>query len=117
MEECFLKVPETKAGRGWASFECLGGTQEESTPLQGDVYTKGSEMTKRLTKRDEIVIKTFIEKTFKKEPTAEELVFSAKSRLSPIHEYFEWDDKKAASEFRSKQAEELISVVIYLDLK
>ena len=35
----------------------------------------------------------------------------AKKKTSAMHDYFEWDDKKAAAKFRRKQATDLISAL------
>jgi len=40
------------------------------------------------------------------------VVDSARSAKSPLHRYFEWDDKKAADEHRKSQARYLIACVV-----
>ena len=40
--------------------------------------------------------------------TKQVVVEDAKSKNSPLHSYFEWDDKKAATSYRENQAGELI---------
>lgn len=50
------------------------------------------------------------------EITPQELVSLAKDHNSPIHKYFEWDDKKAAKDYRLYQARRLIkSIIIEID--
>jgi hypothetical protein len=40
--------------------------------------------------------------------TTEDLLRAAKSKSSPLHKYFEWDDSKAAHEYRLHQARNLV---------
>ena len=43
--------------------------------------------------------------------TPKAIVEEAESELSPLHDYFQWDDTKAANEFRLWQAREMIAKV------
>ena len=43
------------------------------------------------------------------------VVDSARSVKSPLHRYFEWNDKKAADEHRKEQARYLISCVVTIE--
>jgi hypothetical protein len=43
------------------------------------------------------------------------VVDSARSAKSPLHRYFEWDDKKAAEEHRKGQARYLIACVVTVE--
>ena len=48
----------------------------------------------------------------------EDLVQDAKPESSPLHDFFEWDDKKAASKYRKRQAGNLlrwVHVVVRVD--
>lgn len=40
------------------------------------------------------------------------IVAAARSKKSPLHDYFTWDDSKAAREHRLQQARQLLSVVV-----
>lgn len=42
----------------------------------------------------------------------ESVVKSARSKRSPIHDYFEWEDSVAAHNFRVQQASELIRITV-----
>ena len=44
--------------------------------------------------------------------TAQAVVDAAREESSPLHGYFEWDDNKAANEYRLLQARKLIRVVV-----
>jgi len=44
--------------------------------------------------------------------TPVQIVDSAKSRDSPLHEFFEWSNRKAGKEFRLQQARDLISHIV-----
>lgn len=44
--------------------------------------------------------------------TAEAVLQVAKKRDSLLHKYFEWDDKKAANQYRLKQARGLIRAIV-----
>lgn len=46
------------------------------------------------------------------ELTPEAVVRDAKSKRSPLHSYFEWDDVTAAVEFRKQQARHLIGCIV-----
>lgn len=66
-----------------------------------------------LTDREISKIGVYLTKHFgDEEPTPEQVLSLAKDGDSPIHSYFEWDDKKAAKNFRLIQAAQLIKVVI-----
>lgn len=55
---------------------------------------------------------TFIERTFGEDGcTAEQLVFKARPKRSPIHRYFEWDDTIAANAYREKQARDYLGAI------
>lgn len=41
-----------------------------------------------------------------------DVVFAARSKSSPLHDWFEWDDGKAADEYRLEQARRLIRFTI-----
>lgn len=43
-----------------------------------------------------------------------ELIDSAKAQSSPIHKYFDWDDKTAAEKFRRSQAVRLVSSIVMI---
>jgi len=61
-------------------------------------------------------VKTYLDKHFgKKVPTPEEVLEIAKDEKSAIHSYFEWDDKKAAKQYRLFQARSLIKIVLIED--
>jgi hypothetical protein len=45
---------------------------------------------------------------------AEDVVNTASSLTSPLHDYFEWDDTRAADEFRLQQARMLIRSVVVI---
>lgn len=63
----------------------------------------------RLSDRDAAVFGRFIEKRFEDgRVTANELVSAARAKRSPIHGYFEWDDVRAADEFRLEQARDYL---------
>ena len=48
--------------------------------------------------------------------TAEDVIQFAKSRKSPIHEYFTWDDTEAAKQYRLHEARKLThSIVVYTE--
>lgn len=48
----------------------------------------------------------------------EALLKSAQKRNSPLHQYFEWDDAKAANNYRLDQARHLLrSIVVIIDNK
>lgn len=50
--------------------------------------------------------------------TPDAVVNDAKSAKSPLHRYFEWDDKKAADRYRLEQARELIrSVKVHIEVR
>jgi hypothetical protein len=44
--------------------------------------------------------------------TPEQIIEVAKPKSSPIHKYFEWDDKRAAHLYRLKQARQIIQALI-----
>ncbi len=43
---------------------------------------------------------------------AQAVVDAAKNTISPLHKYFEWDDTKAAEQYRLEQARGLIQVAV-----
>lgn len=47
--------------------------------------------------------------------TTQEIVDAAEETQSPIHRYFEWDDKIAGAEYRKYQARKLISHIIIVN--
>lgn len=48
----------------------------------------------------------------KKSLTPDKIVNSAKSKSSPLHKHFEWDDTEAAKEFRLHQARDMVSHIV-----
>jgi len=44
--------------------------------------------------------------------TAKKMVESAKNKNSPLHEFFEWSNKKASENFRLHQARDIISHIV-----
>ena len=50
-----------------------------------------------------------------KEITPERVVSLAKNKSNPLHNCFEWDDKKAAKGYRILQAEKIIRSIIIVD--
>lgn len=46
---------------------------------------------------------------------AEDIVRVAQSPTSPLHKYFEWDDRKAAHSFRLQQARHLVVAISFED--
>lgn len=44
--------------------------------------------------------------------SADDILFHAEHESSPLHRFFEWDDSKAAHEFRRVQASDLIRAVV-----
>lgn len=63
--------------------------------------------------RDAIRIGGFLEKKFPDGIfTAAQVLELARSRTSPIHRYFEWDDNKAAERHRLRQASSLVTCLI-----
>ena len=42
------------------------------------------------------------------------IVTDAKSKSSPLHNYFEWNDRKASEEYRLQQARSLINHIVQL---
>lgn len=68
-----------------------------------------------LTEKDANVIGQFIEKKFNGNGvTPSELLEAARSKSSPIHKYFLWDDTEAAEKYRLSQARHLI-ISIYVE--
>jgi hypothetical protein len=65
------------------------------------------------TDRDAEIIGKFLDKTFPKGNfTPEQIVDLAGDRKSPIHQYFEWDDTKAARLYRIQRARKLIQCLV-----
>ena len=59
-----------------------------------------------------------LEKLMKKlngKVTTEQIVEDAKKKKSPIHEYFEWNDTKAAGEYRKHQARLLKNSIVVVE--
>ncbi len=54
------------------------------------------------------ILAQFIKKNFPSGLTAEELLKAATPKSSPIHEFFDWDDTRAAHKFRIEQARHYI---------
>lgn len=71
-------------------------------------------MYNNLTEKEIRSISQYLKKHLGKdeEVTPEKVVELAKDSDSPIHSYFEWDDKKAAKSYRMIQASQLIKVVV-----
>lgn len=46
--------------------------------------------------------------------TPREIVDDARAKNSPLHDYFEWDDKKAAMGYRDQQARRLINSILVI---
>ena len=66
----------------------------------------------RFTDKDARVIgPVLVELADQKEVTASSVVEAAQSANCPLHSYFEWNDKVAASKFREGQATEMINAV------
>lgn len=64
---------------------------------------------------DAKVVGPFLEKLRKRSGGAlspEAVLAAAQSPDSPIHEYFEWDDDEAATQYRLQQARHLITVIV-----
>jgi hypothetical protein len=49
--------------------------------------------------------------------TTERAVEDARSKTSPLHGGFTWDDKEAAAAYRLKEAEQLIDSLLTVDKK
>lgn len=63
--------------------------------------------------RDAEIIASFIERTFPDGAvTAHGLLDAARSRNSPIHRFFDWNDSSAAEKYRLSQARMLIRCVV-----
>lgn len=54
----------------------------------------------------------FLRKKFKGELTPKDVVDDARSKRSPLHTFFEWDDSAAAEAYRLSQARGLIRSVV-----
>ena len=67
----------------------------------------------RYKKKDIRIIRGFLRKRF---PggcyTAEQVVAAAESSRSPIHRYFQWDDRRAAQLYRVQQARVMINCLV-----
>lgn len=71
---------------------------------------KGEEMRKL---KDRAVIETLKQLEAQKGILLpEDVVAAAKSKKSPLHDYFTWDDHRAAQEHRLQQARQLISITV-----
>lgn len=70
-----------------------------------------------ITDKQAQVVGDFLEKKFGDDPiTPEQYVAAAKPSRSPIHDTLEWDDEKAANEYRVTQARSIMrSIVIITD--
>lgn len=44
-----------------------------------------------------------------------EIISDAKKKDSPLHDYFEWDDKKAANKYRYYQANQLVAHIFIVE--
>lgn len=67
------------------------------------------------TDKDARVIADFLRVSFPKgQYTPKDVVEKARSRNSPIHRYFEWDDTKAAEKWRLRQAKKLITCYVVI---
>lgn len=74
----------------------------------------------RLSEKDAQLIGPELERIGKVERfiTAEVVLKHASAKRSPLHDYFEWDDSKAAREYRLDQARHLLhSIVIEMENK
>jgi hypothetical protein len=68
-----------------------------------------------MTTKQEMIEKELITLAKDGRLTPEDVVKSAARKTSPLHEYFEWDEKKAAKKYRLMQARQLIrSVTIHV---
>ena len=47
--------------------------------------------------------------------TPENIVMEARSKSSPLHDYFEWDDSIASGQWRTYQARQLINIMVVED--
>ncbi len=65
----------------------------------------------RISDKDATIIGERIETVFNGQITATQLLNDAKSKTSPIHDYFDWDDTSAAHEYRLEQARRLIRAI------
>lgn len=67
----------------------------------------------RFSDNDAKIIGGFLEREFKNNPiTADLILQKARSKSSPIHKYFDWDDTSAAEKYRRRQAQDMISCVV-----
>ena len=66
--------------------------------LKGDAQVVGSELTKIRENLGRL--------------TAPDVVDAARDQSSPLHQYFEWDDKEAANQHRLAQARHLVRSVV-----
>jgi hypothetical protein len=70
----------------------------------------------RFTDNDAEIIGNFLLETFPDgDYTAKQVLDVARNEDSPIHQYFEWDDSKAAEQYRLRQARKLITCVVVVD--
>lgn len=107
-EDCFIRFAEAK-------YSCAQlNLAKRSKPKQSKAMTisikdyfatKGS----RFTKDDAAVIGPELQELAASGQTnANSIVEVARSSNSPLHRYFEWDDKKAAHQYRLGQADDIV---------
>lgn len=72
-----------------------------------------SKQKSRFSTKDAKIIKRFLEEKFPEGfVDAKQVLEYARPRNSPIHKYFDWDDRTAAEKYRLQQAQKLIQCVV-----
>ena len=97
-----------RLGKAWPG-EARQGCFKHKNKNKAQVKTKMKYKTTKRINKD--MIKEILDIKKKSGLTAEAIVEQAKKKKSELHEFFEWDDTKAAEQWRIQQARILINEV------
>jgi hypothetical protein len=67
------------------------------------------------TDEDANVIGGFVDKRFRGKVSPKELLEASRAKSSELHHYFEWNDKKAAEQYRIRQAGAMLRCLAVID--